>query len=143
MRYFIQFILLFLLIQSSYAGNIEAKEFLSTDQEKRYRDLIVDIRCPVCQGQSIADSNSDLALDLREQVRKMILNNHTNDEIYKFMVERYGDFVIFKPPINRATFLLWFAPFVFLLFCLYFLFKSIRKNSIEITKNAIDETNRN
>jgi len=125
MRYFIQFSLIFLLIQSSYAETIEAKEFTSFEQEKRYQDLIEDIRCPVCQGQSIGDSNSSLALDLREQVRKMILNNNTNDEIYSFMVQRYGDFVIFKPPIKPATYMLWFAPFLFLFICLFILFRSI------------------
>ena len=125
MRYFIQFSLIFLLIQSSYAETIEAKEFTSFEQEKRYQDLIEDIRCPVCQGQSIGDSNSSLALDLREQVRIMILNNNTNDEIYSFMVQRYGDFVIFKPPIKPATYMLWFAPFLFLFICLFILFRSI------------------
>ena len=125
MRYFIQFSLILLLIQSSYAGTIEAKAFISSEQQKRYQDLIEDIRCPVCQGQSIGDSNSGLALDLREQVRKMILNNNTNDEIYSFMVQRYGDFVIFKPPIKPATYILWFAPFLFLFICLFILFRSI------------------
>jgi|TARA_B100001079_G_scaffold210971_1_gene185103 cytochrome c-type biogenesis protein CcmH len=125
MRYFIQFSLILLLIQSSYAGTIEAKAFISSEQQKRYQDLIEDIRCPVCQGQSIGDSNSGLALDLREQVRKMILNNNTNDEIYSFMVQRYGDFVIFKPPIKPATYMLWFAPFLFLFICLFILFRSI------------------
>ncbi|HJP12213.1 MAG TPA: cytochrome c-type biogenesis protein [Gammaproteobacteria bacterium] len=114
-----------MLIQSSYAGTIEAKAFISSEQQKRYQDLIEDIRCPVCQGQSIGDSNSGLALDLREQVRKMILNNNTNDEIYSFMVQRYGDFVIFKPPIKPATYMLWFAPFLFLFICLFILFRSI------------------
>ena len=138
MRYFIQFSLIFLLIQSSYAGSIEAKEFISSEQEKRYRDLIEDIRCPVCQGQSIGDSNSDLALDLREQVRKMILDNNTNDEIYSFMVQRYGDFVVFKPPIKPTTYMLWFAPFLFLFICLFFLFRSISSKSRIANKLSID-----
>ena len=136
MRYFIQFSLIFLLIQSSYAGSIEAKEFISSEQEKRYRDLIEDIRCPVCQGQSIGDSNSDLALDLREQVSKMILDNNTNDEIYSFMVQRYGDFVVFKPPIKPTTYMLWFAPFLF--FCLFILFRSIRTRSKMATPISVD-----
>ena len=138
MRYFIQFTLIFLLIQSSYARTIEAKEFTSSEQEKRYHDLIEDIRCPVCQGQSIGDSNSELALDLREQVRKMILSNHTNDEIYSFMVQRYGDFVIFKPPIKPATYMLWFAPFIFLFICLFLLFRSIRARSKIAAELTID-----
>ena len=138
MRYFIQFSLIFLLIQSSYAGTIEAKAFISSEQQKRYQDLIEDIRCPVCQGQSIGDSNSGLALDLREQVRKMILNNNTNDEIYSFMVQRYGDFVIFKPPIKPATYMLWFAPFLFLFICLFLLFRSIRARSKIAAELTID-----
>ena len=138
MRYFIQFSLIFLLIQSSYAGTIEAKAFISSEQQKRYQDLIEDIRCPVCQGQSIGDSNSGLALDLREQVRKMILNNNTNDEIYSFMVQRYGDFVIFKPPIKPVTYMLWFAPFLFLFICLFFLFRSISSKSRIANKLSID-----
>ncbi len=138
MRYFIQFSLILLLIQSSYAGTIEAKEFTSFEQEKRYQDLIEDIRCPVCQGQSIGDSNSSLALDLREQVRIMILNNNTNDEIYSFMVQRYGDFVIFKPPIKPVTYMLWFAPFLFLFICLFFLFRSISSKSRIANKLSID-----
>jgi len=73
MRYFIQFTVLLLLIQTSFAENIEAKDFESLDQERRYYALIEDIRCPVCQGQSISGSNSSLAKDLREQVRQMIL----------------------------------------------------------------------
>ncbi len=138
MRYFIQFSLIFLLIQSSYAGTIEAKEFISSEQEKRYHDLIEDIRCPVCQGQSIGDSNSGLAIDLREQVRKMILNDSTNDEIYSFMVQRYGDFVIFKPPIKPTTYMLWFAPFLFLFICLFFLFRSISSKPRIANKLSID-----
>ena len=126
MRYFIQFTVLLLLIQTSFAESIEAKDFESLDQERRYHALIEDIRCPVCQGQSISGSNSSLAKDLREQVRQMILSNKSNKEIYEFMVERYGDFVVFKPPINWKTYLLWFAPLVFLVFCFIYLIRSTR-----------------
>ena len=126
MRYFIQFALLLLLFQTSFAESIEAKDFESLDQERRYHALIEDIRCPVCQGQSIGGSNSSLAKDLREQVRQMILSNKPNKEIYEFMVERYGDFVVFKPPINWKTYLLWFAPLVFLVCCFIYLIRSTR-----------------
>ena len=126
MRYFIQFVLLLLLIQATFAESIDAKDFESLDQERRYHNLIGDIRCPVCQGQSIGGSNSSLANDLREQVRQMMLSNKSNKEIYEFMVERYGDFVVFKPPINWKTYLLWFAPLVFLVFCFIYLIRSTR-----------------
>jgi len=124
MRYFIQFILILLLIPSTFAESIEANDFESIEQESRYQALIEDIRCPVCQGQSIGGSNSSLAKDLRKQVRQMILSNKSNKEIYQFMVERYGDFVVFKPPINWKTYFLWFSPLLFLVFCLIYLIRT-------------------
>jgi cytochrome c-type biogenesis protein CcmH len=127
MRYFIQFALLLLLIQGAFAESIEVNDFKNSSQESRYLDLIDNIRCPVCQGQSISGSNSGLAKDLREQVRKMILNDKSDDDIYLFMIERYGDFVIFKPPINWKTYLLWFTPLIFLVLCFIYLVRIISK----------------
>ena len=127
MRYFIQFALLLLLIQGAFAESIDVKDFENSSQESRYLDLIDNIRCPVCQGQSIGGSNSGLAKDLREQVRKMILNDKSDDDIYLFMIERYGDFVIFKPPINWKTYLLWFTPLIFLVLCFIYLIRIISK----------------
>ena len=127
MRYFIQFALLLLLIQGAFAESIDVKDFENFSQESRYLDLIDNIRCPVCQGQSIGGSNSGLAKDLREQVRKMILNDKSDGDIYLFMIERYGNFVIFKPPINWKTYLLWFAPLIFLVLCFIYLIRIISK----------------
>ena len=127
MRYFIQFALLLLLIQGAFAESIEIKDFENFSQESRYLDLIDNIRCPVCQGQSIGGSNSGLAKDLREQVRKMILNDKSDNDIYLFMIERYGDFVIFKPPINLKTYLLWFTPLIFLVLCFIYLIRITSK----------------
>jgi len=135
MRYFIQFVLALLLIQGAYAESIEAKDFATLDQESRYTVLIDNIRCPVCQGQSIGGSNSGLASDLREKVREMILNNKSDKDIYLFMVERYGDFVVFKPPINFKTYLLWFAPFLFLILCFIYLFRLTRKKNDNISNS--------
>jgi len=141
MRYFIQFVLTLLLIQVAFAESIEAKDFETLDQENRYTVLIDNIRCPVCQGQSIGGSNSDLASDLREKVREMILNNKSDKEIYLFMVERYGDFVIFKPPINFKTYLLWFAPFLFLVLCFIYLFR-LTRNKYDYISNSSSEIER-
>jgi len=138
MRYFIQFALLLLLIQATFAESIEAKDFKSLDQESRYQALIENIRCPVCQGQSIGGSNSSLAKDLREQVRQMIISNKSNKEIYQFMVDRYGDFVVFKPPINWKTYFLWFAPLVFLVFCLFYLIRSTREKDEIVVDSSVD-----
>ena len=127
MRYFIQFALLLLLIQGVFAESIDVKDFENSTQESRYIDLIDNIRCPVCQGQSIGGSNSGLAKDLREQVRMMILSDKSDDDIYLFMIERYGDFVIFKPPINWKTYLLWFTPLIFLVLCFIYLIRITSK----------------
>jgi len=138
MRYFIQFALLLLLFQATFAESIEAKDFESLDQESRYQALIENIRCPVCQGQSIGGSNSSLAKDLREQVRQMILSNKSNKEIYQFMVDRYGDFVVFRPPISWKTYLLWFAPLVFLVFCMIYLIRSTRAKNEMVAYSSVD-----
>ena len=127
MRYFIQFVLILLLIQGAFAESIEVNDFENSSQESRYISLIDNIRCPVCQGQSIGGSNSGLAKDLRDQVRKMILSDKSDDDIYLFMIERYGDFVIFKPPINWKTYLLWFTPLIFLVLCFIYLIRIISK----------------
>tara|TARA_B110000967_G_scaffold182355_1_gene200213 strand:+ start:23 stop:478 length:456 start_codon:yes stop_codon:yes gene_type:complete len=136
MRYFIQFALVLLLIQGAFAESIEPKDFETFNQENRYTTLIEEIRCPVCQGQSIGGSNSSLAGDLREQVRVMILNKKTDKEIYQFMIERYGDFVVFKPPINFKTYFLWFTPILLLMIFFTYLLRTVKnKNKNEYDSN--------
>ena len=128
MRYFIHFVFGLLIIQAPFAESIEASDFETKEQQSRYTELIENIRCPVCQGQSIGGSNSDLAKDLREKVRDMILDSKNDSEIYSFMVERYGDFVVYKPPVNNKTYFLWFAPVLILIISLLFLFRSTKEN---------------
>jgi len=141
MRYFIQFTLLFLLIQGVSAQSIDAKKFSSKDQEQRYQTLIDEIRCPVCQGQSIAGSNASLALDLRKKVEQLIVSGKTDNEIHAYMVERYGDFVVFKPPVKKTTYILWLAPFVLLFVCLIILYRAT-KSRVEKVSPEADELNR-
>ena len=132
MRYFIHFVIGLLLIQAPFAESIEASGFETQEQQSRYTQLIENIRCPVCQGQSIGGSNSGLAQDLREKVRDMILDNQTDSEIYSFMVKRYGDFVVYKPPVNIKTYILWFTPVLVLIISLLFLFRSTQANKEKI-----------
>jgi cytochrome c-type biogenesis protein CcmH len=131
-------ILLISYSQLTYAESIEANKFSNNIQETRYRALIDEIRCPVCQGQSIGGSNAGLAKDLRVQVRKMIVKDNSNDEIRQFMVDRYGDFVVFKPPINKNTYLLWFAPFAFLALGLFFFIRSLSNKKKRVQAQAVD-----
>lgn len=136
----VSFVLLLSLSQFTYAESIEVAEFSTTAQEMRYRSLINEIRCPVCQGQSIGGSNAGLAKDLREQVRKMIVKGNSNDEIRQFMVDRYGDFVVFKPPVNKNTFLLWYVPFAFLALGLFFFIRSLLNKKKTEKIQTVDTT---
>jgi cytochrome c-type biogenesis protein CcmH len=125
------FILLFLFNNPVYSTSIDATNFASKQEEQRYHALINEIRCPVCQGQSIGGSNAGLAKDLRKKVRDLILKHKSDDDVRRFMIDRYGDFVVFKPPMNKSTYLLWFAPFIFLLCSFLFAFLTIKKNLLK------------
>ena len=124
MKYFIRLVIAFTLIIPIVSI---ANDFVSDEQEKRYRQLIDEIRCPVCQGQSIGGSNADLSKTLRDQVKKMILNSQSDQEIKGFMVERYGEFVDFKPRFDLKNYILYFAPVVFLMIGVLVFIRSFNK----------------
>ena len=88
---------------------------LSPEAKARMKSLSEELRCLVCQNQTLADSNAELAVDLRREVEKMVAAGRSNDQIKTYLVERYGDFVLYKPPMQANTIALWFAPFVLLL----------------------------
>jgi cytochrome c-type biogenesis protein CcmH len=82
--------------------------------EARVHQIAVELRCLVCQNQTIADSNAPLALDLRNQVREMVRRGDSEQQIIDYMTARYGDFVLYRPPVKSTTALLWYGPFVLL-----------------------------
>ena len=129
--------LLFISISLAQAESIDTAYFDNQNLQKRYQQLVDEIRCPVCQGQSISGSNAPLAQDLRKVVKKMLKNSKTNEQIFTFMRERYGDFVVFKPPMNNQTYLLWFAPPIFIFFAVMLL---LRKKPKVKTKQVINTT---
>ncbi|OGB23088.1 MAG: hypothetical protein A3I66_08735 [Burkholderiales bacterium RIFCSPLOWO2_02_FULL_57_36] len=97
---------------------VQAKEAspaaANPELEKRVMALSDELRCLVCQNQTIADSNAPLAVDLREQVREKLAAGMSDADVIGFMVERYGDFVLYRPPVKGATWVLWFGPFLLL-----------------------------
>ena len=105
---------LFLLIQSVHA-EIEVYQFTSPELELRYQSLTEELRCLVCQNQNIADSHAELAQDLRRKVYEMLSSGQSNAQIIDYMTERYGEFVLYRPPFNMRTILLWFTPVLALL----------------------------
>ena len=86
------------------------------DVEKRAAALAHELRCLVCQNQTLADSNAPLAVDLRNQIREQLAAGKSEQSVMDFMVARYGDFVLYRPPLNAATVMLWLGPFAFLAF---------------------------
>ena len=104
-----------LLICVSANSAQEMLEFDTSEQQDRYRALIDELRCMVCQNQNVADSNASLATDLRERTFSMIKSGATDEQILKFMTDRYGDFVLYRPPFKLSTAFLWLAPVVFLI----------------------------
>jgi len=121
--------ILLLLLTASVQAKVESVVFATPAQEQRYRALISELRCLVCQNQTIADSNADLAKDLRRQIREMIERGDSDQAIIEFMVARYGDFVLYRPPFKAMTALLWLGPFLFLVGGLIVMITVIRKRS--------------
>jgi cytochrome c-type biogenesis protein CcmH len=95
--------------------------------EKRVIELAAELRCLVCQNQSLADSNAPLAVDLRTQIRDRMQRGESEGQIVEFMVARYGDFVLYRPPMKAATIVLWFGPALLLVIGLYLLFARVRR----------------
>ena len=106
-------VLLLLPLVSFAVDNSEAMD--DPELQARYETLTRELRCLVCQNTPISDSNAPLAQDLRRQVREMLLSGSSDSEIYSFMTDRYGDFVLYRPPFVQRTWLLWLAPGILLL----------------------------
>jgi cytochrome c-type biogenesis protein CcmH len=97
--------------------------------QSRFERITQDLRCLVCQNESIADSNVELAGDLRRQVREMLADGKSDDAIFDFMTDRYGEFVRFNPPLEPKTLLIWGAPFIMLLLGGFIIFRVMRHRS--------------
>lgn len=98
------------LVAAPTAPPSEPMVFDTPEQEARYQTLVRELRCTVCQNQNLIESNAPLAADLRRQISLMIQDGAGKEEIIDYMVARYGDFVLFRPPMNSMTYLLWFGP---------------------------------
>ncbi|MGE5524400.1 MAG: cytochrome c-type biogenesis protein [Rhodospirillaceae bacterium] len=110
--------------------------------EKRVMALAHELRCLVCQNQTIADSNAGLAVDLRNEVREKMREGQSNEEIVQYLTARYGDFVLYRPPIKLATLILWFGPLLLLLWGLYALFRRLRDRSAAPVEPLTEEERR-
>ncbi len=109
---------------------------------KRAVDLSAQLRCLVCQNQTIADSNAELAVDLRRQVNEQIKAGRTDREIIDYMVERYGAFVLYKPPFNMTTLLLWLGPSLLVVFGVIFYVRTVRARNRVIVDRPLSDAER-
>lgn len=130
-------VLLALVLAGAFAAGaraavFETGEFANPAQAKRYHALINELRCLVCQNQSIADSNADLAADLRREVHRMISAGDTDQAIVDYLVERYGDFVLYRPPLKPTTVLLWVGPFLLCVMALLVLRSRVRRQPTSV-----------
>lgn len=137
---------LLLLIVASLSGLGMAKEAKpSSDDpalEERVMNLSKELRCLVCQNETLADSRADLAEDLRNQIREQMKAGKSDKEIVGYLTQRYGKFILYNPPVDPTTYLLWFGPFVLLLAALVILFRFVKQRRELITDQPLSTDER-
>ena len=116
-----------LLAFAVQAGPIDTYTFPDEVTKKRFNELTYELRCPKCQNQNLADSNSPIAQDLRKEVYDMLIDGRSDGEIMTFMVERYGEFVLYRPRVSSITYALWFGPIVFVLIGGFVVYMFVRR----------------
>jgi len=126
MKYLISLLLFFTLSAPVYAA-IEVHEFNDAATEADYKDLIEELRCLVCQNQNLAGSAAALAKDLRQQTYELLQQGKSRAEVVDYMVTRYGDFVLYRPPVKSSTLLLWAGPFALLFIVLIIVMLKVKK----------------
>jgi cytochrome c-type biogenesis protein CcmH len=138
MKKYLPILLVCLLPVFSYAG--EAKDIAADPVlEKRKIGLAENLRCLVCQNESLASSHSDLADDLRREVREQMQKGLSDKEIIDYLVSRYGDFVLYDPPVKKSTLVLWFGPFALLLLGIGVLVYQLRKRKSQIVEVVLSD----
>jgi cytochrome c-type biogenesis protein CcmH len=141
-------LILLLLIVASLPGFGMAKEAQPASDdpvlEERVMNLSRELRCLVCQNETLADSRADLAEDLRNQIREQMKAGKSDKEIVAYLTQRYGKFILYNPPVDPTTYLLWFGPFVLLLAGLFLLFRFVKQRRELITDQplSMDERQR-
>ncbi len=116
-------------------AKVELHKFENNDQHLLYKKLSEQLRCLVCQNQNLADSNAELAQDMRLKTYQLVVENKSENEIIDYWVTRYGDFVLYNPPFKSSTFILWVGPFALLILALFFGKKIIQRSTTSSDSN--------
>ena len=117
---------LILLLISTQVSSIEGNEDLTSQERELYQQIIQEVRCLVCQNQSVAESNADLAKDLRTEIMEQVKQGSSEDDIKSYLLLRYGDFVLYDPSFKKSTYILWLSPVLIILLILGWLVSSNR-----------------
>ncbi len=133
--------LLLMLYSLPLYAAIEAYQFDTPEMEADYNQLIYELRCLVCQNQNLADSDADLAKDLRRETYEMLQQGKSQQQVIDFMVARYGDFVLYRPQFKTSTYLLWLGPFLLLVVVLVIVVRRLRAAArpVEVDANALED----
>ncbi|MBB5151290.1 cytochrome c-type biogenesis protein [Histophilus somni] len=131
LRYF----LTALFLSFSAQAAIDALNFTSMQQEKDYHSLTQELRCPQCQNNNIADSNASIAVDMRAKVYELLQKGQNKQQIIDYMVERYGNFVTYNPPVTGSTIILWVAPLALMILGVVIV---LRRKSGSSSKSAVE-----
>lgn len=137
------YVILLLLCWSWVPGSfavVDIREFKSEADEQRYQTLMDELRCPKCQNQNLSGSDSQIASDLRRELYRMIDEGQSSSEIKTFMVDRYGDYILYRPRLTQDTYALWFGPGLLLLLGLVVLVWIVRKRSMKANVSAQEMT---
>jgi len=126
------------LFANQASARFETHDFATPQMEKDYNVLVQELRCLVCQNQNLADSNAELAQDMRLRVYKMLSEGSSKDEIVDFMVLRYGDFVMYRPPVKKSTLVLWYSPLIFLAVAAIVVVSYLRRQKKEV-EDVVDK----
>jgi len=110
------FVLMTLMLSFSVAAVIDVYDFETDEQEALFRTLTAELRCPKCQNNNLADSNASIAKDMRQKTYNMVVEGQNEDQIVTYWIDRFGNFVLYKPPVTLGTAILWVGPGLFVLF---------------------------
>ena len=133
-------VLLFICLIGPATSAVDPYPFADPAQHARFRVLLEELRCLVCQNQTLSDSDADLAQDLRGQVYEMVSQGRSDTEIIDYMVARYGDFVLYRPPVKGTTYLLWVGPFLMLATGVWVLVRVVRRRTGGASSKAAMES---
>mgnify|MGYP001253727589 FL=1 len=125
--YINSYLIAFFLIIISYLALANENDFKTNSITNKTREIAQNIKCLVCQNQSIDESNSELAKDLKKLIKEKLEAGLNENDVYKFLSDRYGDYILLKPPLNKNTILLWFLPFIILVFSTVYITKFFKK----------------